>query len=103
MTEVTECERMVVVVVVVTSTYGGLVWRACMEGMYGGHVWRACMEGLYGGLPQRQVLCRALCIYHVTHASQQVLTLWLCLQIGGYNHEATFPGHPRQSEMLGSG
>ena len=90
MTQVTECERMVVVVVVVTSTYGGLVWRACME-------------GLYGGLPQRQVLCRALCIYHVTHASQQVLTLWLCLQIGGYNNEATFPGHPRQSEMLGSG
>ena len=37
----TECERMVVVVVVVTSTYGGLVWRACMEGMYGGLVWRA--------------------------------------------------------------
>ena len=76
MTEVTEYERMVVVVVVTTT---------------------------YGGLPQWQVLCRALCIYHLTHASQQVLTLWLCLQIGGYNNKATVPGHPRESEMLGSG
>ena len=41
MTEVTECERMVVVVVVVTSTYGGLVWRACMEGFRSG---RCCVE-----------------------------------------------------------
>ena len=58
MTEVTECERMVVVVVVVTSTYGGLVWRACMEGMYGGLVWRACMEGFRSGR-----CCVEHCVY----------------------------------------
>ena len=68
--EVTEYECMVVVVVMVAA--------------------------MYGGLPQRQILCRALCLYHLTHASQQVLTLWLCLQIGGYKNEATFPRSPKR-------
>ena len=70
MTEVTEYECMVVVVVMVAA--------------------------MYGGLPQRQILCRALCLCHLTHASQQVLTLWLCLQIGGYKNEATFPRSPKR-------
>ena len=55
---------------------------------------------MYGGLPQWQV-CRALCVYHLTCAFQQVLALWLCLQTGDYKNEATYPRSPKKDSDAG--